>query len=651
MGEIIRSYNWATSSVGPVDSWPQSLKTALSIILHSKFPMFLFWGKHLTCFYNDAYRPSLGDNGKHPSALGMPGEEVWPETWADIKPLIDSVLAGEGGTWSENQLLPIFRNGRMEDVYWTFSYSPVADESGKPCAVFVTCTETTGMVKTMTELKESKNLLEFAIDATELGVWDYNPRTNKFTGNVRLKEWFGLSPVCEIDLSHAIEVMAKKDQQRVTKAISDALVYELGGKYDIEYTIIHPATGFERMVRAKGKVWFTEDHEAYRFNGTLQDVTEQVAAQAQLEEIAEKMQLAINAGNLGSYELIFETGEIVATPQYKLHLGMATTEPLTFTKLVSLILPLDQEKVQRAVQTAVDQHTTFHADYRVTASDGSIRWVRAAGNPVYDDQDRAVKMVGVTLDITEQNEFAEALSKQVNERTVELQRSNDDLMQFAHVTSHDLKEPIRKIRIFAGRIQNELSAVLPEKGLRYLEKIQHASSRVMQMIEGILTYSEVNATKPEIEKIDLNKVIEDVETDLELMIHEKKATIRKVVLPEIEGTRVLLYQLFYNIMNNALKFSKENENAEIGITFQYLGDRVPAVEIAVADNGIGFDNEYQSRIFTTFARLNSKDSYEGSGLGLALCKKIVERHHGTIRASGQPGEGSVFHITLPLVQG
>ncbi len=190
MGRLTREKDWSKTSVGSMQFWPQSLRTSLSIILNSKFPMFLWWGPDLICFYNDAYRPSLGQNGKHPSILGMKAEDAWTEIWHIIKPLIDQVLFGGEATWSEDQLIPIYRNGKIEDVYWTFSYSPVNDESNKPAGVLVTCTETTSKIITLRELEESKTELEFAIDATELGTWDYKPITNKFSANERLIKWF-----------------------------------------------------------------------------------------------------------------------------------------------------------------------------------------------------------------------------------------------------------------------------------------------------------------------------------------------------------------------------------------------------------------------------------------------------------------------------
>jgi len=170
MGSLIRSKDWSASLVGTPDTWPQSLRTTLSIILNSKFPMFLFWGPDLVCFYNDAYRPSLGNEGKHPNILGSRGEDYWQEIWPVIKPLIDQVLAGGEATWSEDQLIPIYRNGKMEDVYWTFSYSPVNDESGKPISCFVTCNETTDKVNTWKKLEESIEDLHNMVLESPVGI-------------------------------------------------------------------------------------------------------------------------------------------------------------------------------------------------------------------------------------------------------------------------------------------------------------------------------------------------------------------------------------------------------------------------------------------------------------------------------------------------
>jgi light-regulated signal transduction histidine kinase (bacteriophytochrome) len=243
------------------------------------------------------------------------------------------------------------------------------------------------------------------------------------------------------------------------------------------------------------------------------------------------------------------------------------------------------------------------------------------------------------------------LEKLVAERTLELQRSNEDLQQFAHVASHDLKEPVRKIKTFSSRLQSEFGHDLPAKGKMYIDKIQGATNRMYDMIEGVLKYSTLNEEQLPVELVDLNAVLQNIEADFELVIHQKHAVIHKGELPPIEGAPVLIYQLFYNLINNSLKFSRPEVAPVINITSSVESENGRAkAKITIADNGIGFDQEHADRIFDTFTRLNSKDKYEGTGLGLALCKKIVEKHKGTIYASGSENEGAAFTILIPLIQ-
>ena len=169
MGKLTRSFDWSHSSIGPVNAWPQSLRTIVDVILHSAAPMFLWWGDDMIQFYNDAYRPSLGQQGKHPAALGQRGEECWPEIWPVIKPLIDQVRDG-GAVYREDQLIPIFRNGKIEDVYWTFGYSPVRDESGQIAGVLVICEETTQQVKGLQRIEESERTMRSIVLHAPVGI-------------------------------------------------------------------------------------------------------------------------------------------------------------------------------------------------------------------------------------------------------------------------------------------------------------------------------------------------------------------------------------------------------------------------------------------------------------------------------------------------
>ncbi len=260
--------------------------------------------------------------------------------------------------------------------------------------------------------------------------------------------------------------------------------------------------------------------------------------------------------------------------------------------------------------------------------------------------------------ITMKNElmqYSQKMEELVDERTQELARSNDDLKQFAHVASHDLKEPLRKISMFSKMLSEDQNASLSEKGKLYLHKIDHAANRMTNMIEGILTYSTVSANELPFESVDLNAIMDDVKIDLEVPIIQKEARIVYDTLPKVNGLKLLLHQLFYNLVNNALKFSRADIPPVVTITWEI--ESRPArhttksnqsyLHIKVGDNGIGFDPMYAEKMFGVFYRLNSKDSFEGSGIGLALCRRIVDRHKGEIYAEAQEGNGATFHIFLP----
>jgi PAS domain S-box-containing protein len=297
MGQLTAQYDWSSTPVGVIENWPQNLKNALSIILQSAFPMLLFWGDDFLAFYNDPYSEILKSGNRHP-AIGKKAADIWPEGWDAVKPLLEKAYGGEP-VYFEDLLIPVFRNGQMEDVYWTFKYSPLYGNEDTIEGIIISCAETTEKVSNYRQLQESNDELQFAIEAAELAVWDLNPQSQEFKSNRRLRDWFGLAPDEEIPLSLATEIVIEEDRQRVVDAINHALTYESGGKYDIEYTIRNPLTGVERIVRAKGRSWFNDDKIAYRFNGTLQDVTDQVTARKKIEQSEAKLSSIIASAPAG----------------------------------------------------------------------------------------------------------------------------------------------------------------------------------------------------------------------------------------------------------------------------------------------------------------------------------------------------------------
>ena len=273
------------------------------------------------------------------------------------------------------------------------------------------------------------------------------------------------------------------------------------------------------------------------------------------------------------------------------------------------------------------------------------------------EMDEGVSLSVILTDLTAQKE-AQSLLTHNNERLAEmnaaLEISNHDLMQFASVASHDLQEPLRKILMFSTMLKDRLGDGLPAAQARQLEKIIESSKRMRTIITDILNYSRLSVRDTTDEPVDLRRLVGDVLVDFELLIEEKGATIRVRDLPVLTVNRGQLRQVFHNLISNALKFSKPGVPPAIDIdcTTEPAPGGVPHPEsfclITVTDNGIGFDEQYAEKVFSLFHRLNPKDTHEGSGIGLAIAKRIIDQHGGTLTATSQPGVGSTFSIRLPL---
>ncbi|OQP66771.1 PAS domain S-box protein [Niastella populi] len=375
----------------------------------------------------------------------------------------------------------------------------------------------------------------------------------------------------------------------------------------------------------------------------------------------ERLRLAVEIAEMGMWDLDLTTGLTTTSSEHRKILGYSKTVQWSKAMFMQMVHPADRTMVEQAFLNALKTGNISY-EARVIRNDNKERWLRVNGTTIYDKKHTPVRLLGTVLDITDQKKAKEELENMVLARTrelltsnEELEKSNHELEQFAYIASHDLQEPLRKIQTFADMVKDHLHD--REMSEKYFNKIYISAKRMSTLINDVLNYSRLTKTVEQFIKTDLNKVLKDVLSDYELLIEQKKAVINYSELPTIKGIPLQLHQLFANLISNSLKFSETAP--AIAITARTLNreevkehprliEDKPYVQLVFQDNGIGFEQQHTEQIFVIFQRLNNQRSYSGTGIGLALCKKIVDHHEGIIIAKSEPGQGAAFTVILPV---
>ena len=309
----------------------------------------------------------------------------------------------------------------------------------------------------------------------------------------------------------------------------------------------------------------------------------------------------------------------------------------------------ERKMPQLLLREAAESGRAIHEGWR-KRKDGSLFWGSIVITSLHDEMGNIIGYSKVTRDLTEKKQTEEKL----NEYLKELERRNEELSRFAYAASHDLQEPLRKVQTFADLIEQNLND--KDAVSRYIQKIITSTERMVALVKSILEYSRLPRKAVQLGNVDLNQILSEVIGDFELLIHERKATINAAQLPLIEGDAQQITQLFSNLISNALKFASNEPRITIASTkissseIHHFPIQIPHGDywqVMVSDNGIGFDQQYSDRIFSLFQRLQNKHEYDGSGIGLALCKKVMDNHNGFIRGESRPGEGASFYAYFP----
>lgn len=416
------------------------------------------------------------------------------------------------------------------------------------------------------------------------------------------------------------------------------------------------------------------------------------------EEIArlsierQRLLLAQRLGRIGTFEWDVSAEQVSWTPELEALYGLP---PGGFAggyeSWMRCVHPEDLAQAEESWRQASRGEAPRETEFRVIWPDGSTHWLLATGKLQCDDARLRGKVIGVNIDITERKKVEEQLALQtallqmarqdlhnlhsdleaiVIQRTREyldsaetqrqlnahLQRSNQELHDFAHVASHDLQEPLRKIQAFGNLLEEEYGQTLGE-GKAYLDRIRRAAARMQRLITDLLTFAQVTSRAQLWREIDLNTIIQEVIDDLEASVHAQRGEIDVAHLPTIRADPGQMRQVFQNLIGNALKFHRPGVPPAVKIWAE--GSSVISEDaclrpqtwtICVADNGIGFDEQHLERMFTVFQRLHGKGQYEGTGIGLAVVRKIIAHHNGRVTAHSTPGEGSTFLIVLPVTE-
>jgi PAS domain S-box-containing protein len=397
------------------------------------------------------------------------------------------------------------------------------------------------------------------------------------------------------------------------------------------------------------------DGEPVHIMGVAYDISRERKALEALIKSQELYKQAQSLNKLGNWSWQINSGTLKWSDElYRIYGMEPQEEPVNFEKFISFVHPEDRKARLHDLEEQLKNYELKEYYFKIIARDGKEKILYGQSQVFADSAGNPMEMVGTCQDVTRQKELENSLYT----KTLQLEQSNASLEEFAYISSHDLKEPIRKISLFTDKLRDALEPKLEAEDKYTLDKIISSANRMKRMVDEILSLSRISAEN-NYSRCSLQKIIQEVVISLEQAIIESNASIIFSDLPDIWVNENRFHQLFFNLISNAIKFRHADRSPVIEISYKDLNASAKHLlpleknkrygAITVRDNGIGFSSEYAQKIFTIFQRLHTRDAYEGTGIGLAICKKIAEQHQGLIYAEGITGEGAVFTVVIPAL--
>ena len=673
MGALTRAHDWSATPLGPPEGWPQSLRTVLRILLNTNHPMFIWWGPELIQFYNDGYRQTMGPE-RHPSALGQGGRECWAEIWPIIGPQIERVMSGGGATWNENQLIPVTRHGRLEQVYWTYGYSPI-DDDGRIGGVLVVCRDVTREYLAATALREREAELARVQQIGQIGGLEVDLRTG--FRNRRSPEYLlihGLPPEA-VNESHEdwVRRIHPDDREATEQKFRDAIASKVRD-YTVRYRIIRPSDGEMRWISVRSTIERDDNGRAVRLVGAHSDVTEQVQAEQALRQSEERFRkLADELAELNATlaqrveektrerDRIWNVSQdllLVAdrdgvwrtvNPAWTRTLGWSEAELLNRTS-EWLEHPEDGGITREQIRMLRDSAATARFESRFRHKDGSYRWLSWTAVP---DQDR---IYAVARDVTAEKAAAERL--RATEEALLQSQKMEAVGQLTGGIAHDFNNLLTGIVGSLDLLQTRLQQGRTDNVARYITAAMTSANRAAALTHRLLAFARRQPLIPK--SVDANQLVVSLEDLLRRTIGE---TIQlEIVTPadlwptlcdpnQLESALLNLAINARDAMPDGGRLTIATSNARLDSVTADTPALLPGdyIRIDVVDTGVGMSAEVAARAFDPF--FTTKPIGQGTGLGLSMIYGFARQSNGHATIDSRPGQGTSVSLYLPRHHG
>lgn len=615
--------------------------------------------QHVFELTNAGYKSLIGGR----DVIGLPARQALPEVEGQgFFELLDNVYKTRKAFIGTEMPMSLIKENGIEVCYFNFIYQPILNEQNITDGILVFANEITEQVMARKKIEESENRFRNMLKNAPVAI-GFTKGSQMILENVNLPMLQLLHKKKDIIGKPLLDVMPELSNQVFIQYLNT--VFETGEPYkgyELPFNVQQKEKTEERFYN----ISYTPIFEESKVTGILHvviDVTDQLLARKKIESSEARFRLMADImpqivwtsdanGNLNYYnQAVFDYSGL-------------SLEQIIENGWLQIVHPDEREENIQVWMESIETGKEFVFQHRFKNKEGNYRWQLSRAIPQRDNTGNILLWIGTSTDIHDQKTFLEQLELMVKERTqelvevnYELERSNNELKQFAYVASHDLQEPLRKIMTYSNWLSGKYKE-LPEESLEYLSKINLSANRMSRLIRDVLDFSSTSKISDGFCIIDLDEIVRDIVTDFELEIQTKNAILNIGTLPLVTAIPMQMRQLFHNLLSNALKFSIEGKKQVIEVSSKkirgnQIKDHVSANknlnywQIIFSDKGIGFDQKFSEQIFTIFQRLHGRSQYEGTGIGLALCRKIADNHNGFINAISIENEGATFHIYLP----